>query len=115
METNTKTSNATLDRAYSASSHHKRPDDVEHVVAIADLIGAMTRDEYLELRTAWRVRYAALSAESRQTKPLRKGGNEKAQWRCLDLKSDARRLMAVRAAIREVARRHVAGRLSEVA
>lgn len=97
-----------LDRAYGASNPYAHPEDGEKVSAIVDTIGDISRESYLALRAAWRVRYADLSADSRRTKPQRKGGNTVARDRCLELRTEARRLMAVRFAIRECARRHAA-------
>ena len=97
-----------LDSAYEASSRYALPDDAESVEKLVAVIGVLGRDEYLGLRSEWKARYAGVSVESRETKPQRKGGNEKARDRCVELRGKARRLMAVRHALKECARRHAA-------
>ena len=100
------TSKIALDKVYAASSRYVLPDDEENLAKLVAVLGEMSREEYLSLRAEWKARYASVSVESRQTKPLRKGGNTKATDRCSELRYEARRLMSVRHALKECARRH---------
>lgn len=104
---NLDTASEILDKALdTANGWFRATDDAERVAKIVAVIGTMTRDDYVALRGLWRSRYKQLSAESRLTKPQRKGGNEKAASRVLSLKYDARRYMAVRHALKACARTH---------
>ncbi len=89
-----------------AIGYNPKPEDDKWVSKVVDIIGEMSREEYLALRSAWRDQYRALSKEIRETKPQRKGGNTVAQNKCVSLKSKARDLMTVRHAIRQCARNH---------
>lgn len=105
MENNIKSADL-LSKAFEASSAYRHPSDDEHVSDVAAVLGEMDRDAYLGLLSAWRARYAALSAEIRTVKPKRKGGNTTAADTAREKRREARRLMAVRAAVRLAARRH---------
>jgi hypothetical protein len=109
---NLNTASEILEKSLSASNGwFTQTDNAERVAKIVAVIGTMTRDEYLALRTLWRIRYRELSEESRRTKPQRKGGNTVAAGRVQTLKRNAREFMAVRHAIKACARAHAeAGR-----
>lgn len=98
----------TLERIIKSASYWKRPDDAEQIEKITLAIGGIDRESYVGLRAEWRRRYKAISLESRQTKPQRKGGNTKAQFRCQTLRRDAREMMQVRHALKACARTHAA-------
>ncbi|MBY3433011.1 hypothetical protein HFN89_02305 [Rhizobium laguerreae] len=104
---NLNTASKILEKALNASNGwFAETDDAERVAKIVAVIGFMPRDEYLSLRSLWRIRYRELSQESRLTKPQRKGGNTEAASRVQSLKHDARRYMAVRHALKACARAH---------
>lgn len=105
MENLNNTASEILTKALDAANGwYKATDDADRVAKIVAAIGTMARDEYLALRGLWRARYRELSHESRITKPQRKGGNEKAASRVLELREQARRYMAVRHALKACAR-----------
>jgi hypothetical protein len=107
MENLNNTASEILEKALDAANGwYKATDDADRVAKIVAAIGTMNRDEYLALRSLWRARYRELSVESRLTKPQRKGGNEKAANRVLELREQARRHMAVRHALKACARAH---------
>ncbi|MCZ7861447.1 hypothetical protein O9X98_08555 [Agrobacterium salinitolerans] len=104
---NLNTASEILEKALASSNGwYKATDDAERVGKIVAVLGTMTRDEYLAVRSLWRSRYRELSVESRQTKPQRKGGNETAASRVQTLKEKARRYMVVRHALKACARAH---------
>lgn len=75
---------------------------------IADMIGSLETAAYLALRSDWKADYARLSQQIRETKVLMKdkdtGGRW--QWPRESMRAEARNLLVLRAAIKEMGRRH---------
>jgi hypothetical protein len=108
MET-TKTTIASI----SSFAKYRDLNDLEQVAKVADNIGALSREEYLELVSEWKTLYKCASERQRSLKPLRKGGTPEAADAIYEHRvgrDQARALMLVRTALKEVARRHHASR-----
>jgi hypothetical protein len=74
---------------------------------IAETAGAIDRDGYLSIVSSWKQGYASTVAAIRKAKVERKGDVlGYAQSRREGLRVEARNLMAVRMALKELARRH---------
>jgi hypothetical protein len=89
--------------------------DPASVAALAEFIGVMGRDDFLALLGVWKQRYGELSARSRTVKPQRKGGNTTASDEVLTLRRKARKHLAVRAALKQMARAHAAATRAKAA
>lgn len=79
---------------------------------VADALGTMERSAYLALKADWKADYARLSMDIREARAKMKdketGGSW--QWPRERMRVEARKMMVLRAAIRESGRRHWAAR-----
>lgn len=106
---------ATQFAAALSNSKYTSTNDVEAIAKIADKIGTMDRATYIALRDLWRSHYRVLSSEIHELKKQRKGGTpqaEKAISECRYKRSDACAYMVLRHALKEVARRSVANKIT---
>jgi hypothetical protein len=96
----------------SALTHVYKAETVEALAdKITEISGTLDREGYLSLLAYWKHEYASIAANVRATKAERKENPRGlAQSRRETLRRDARNLMAVRAALKEIARRHWATR-----
>lgn len=108
MET-TKTTIASI----ASFAKYRDINDLEQIEKVADHIGTINRDEYLDLVREWKTLYKFASDRQRSLKPLRKGGTPEAADAIYEHRigrDQARSLMLVRAALKETARRHAASK-----
>jgi hypothetical protein len=92
-----------------SSSEYVREDDQEAIAKIADKAGPMDRDTYLAIIALWKAQYKVLSEEIRILRSKRKGGTpeaKKAITSANEKSGDARAMMVLRHALKELARRH---------
>jgi hypothetical protein len=74
---------------------------------IVEIAGSLDRDAYLSLVKDWKAQYAGIVSNVRQAKVDRKGDTYGYhQSKRQGYRRDARHLMAVRMALKELARRH---------
>jgi hypothetical protein len=85
-------------------------DDAEMILQLVTAIGELNRDDYLALRSHWKQEYAGLSVRIRTRKPERKGNNFQAMYDCTRMKREAREMMIVRKALKQIARDHAQAR-----
>lgn len=78
------------------------------IAEIADAIGPLDTAAYLALKRDWKADYAQLSRTIREAKVMMKDKDtgRSWQWPRENMRREARTMMALRAAIRELGRRH---------
>lgn len=81
---------------------------------VADMIGVMERAAYLSLKADWKADYARLSKDIRQAKANMKDKDTGGSWQSPreSMRCEARRMLVVRAAIRELGHRHWAAKVA---
>ncbi len=78
---------------------------------IVEIAGSLDREAYLAIVAEWKGQYAGIASNVRQAKIDRKGDTDGYhQSKRQGYRRDARHLMAVRAALKELARRHYRSR-----
>ncbi len=99
-----------------ASCRYIAPENQENITKIADKIGPMDRDTYLAFLSLWKASYKALTTEIRLLRSKRKGGTPEAEKAISDAAAkttDARAMMLLRHALKDLARRHAREKTAE--
>lgn len=84
---------------------------------LADMIGSLDTASYLALRADWKADYARLSQNIREAKAMMKDPDTGGSWQLprARMRGDARRFLVLRAAIKEMGRRHWAAKREAIA